>query len=121
MNSKISMFNQSMEIGLDSPAVVEYEPLPSHAEAQLFAESISANSPLNMSDQILDKFEGINSHLQEKREDLDEQLKVTTSSDDYGQMLGSMKDMSDYGFQTALAAKVISKCTQAVEKLTNLQ
>ena len=120
MDSKISIRNQGIELGNSRSSLLEEE-MPSHEDVQLFANAMNgADSSNNMTTQFLNKVSEISEDLKTKSENLSKQFKSATAGDDYTAMMQTLRDMSEYGFQTAMVTKVVSKTTQAVDKLTNL-
>lgn len=117
---KVSIYNQSIEMGGGDIAEAVEQSMPTQADTQWFSDAMN-NQEVNLGDRIIDRIEGMSDHLKAKRTEVDENLKNSQSADSYTDMIKGFREMSDYGFQTALTAKVIAKCSQAVEKLTNLQ
>jgi type III secretion system YscI/HrpB-like protein len=77
-------------------------------------------SDMNISEQFTNKITQLSDDLKAKSDSINKGFKTARSSDDYTAMMHSLREISDYGFQTAVLTKVVSKTTQAIEKLTNL-
>lgn len=123
MNSKISIHNQGAEMGYSHSSLFEEDVVPNKDDAQWFASamnSVDSGMNMNMTDRFLNKVYEVSEDLKTKNENLSKSFKNGSASDDYTAMMQTLKDVSDYGFQTAMVTKVVSKTTQAVEKLTNL-
>ncbi len=121
MTSKISIQSQGAELGSSHSSLFEDDVVPNKDDAQWFANAMnSVDSNLNMTDRFLNKVYEVSEDLKVKNENLNKNFKFGTASDDYTAMMQTLRDVSDYGFQTAIVTKVVSKATQAVEKLTNL-
>lgn len=123
MDTKISIHNQGTALSDAHSSLCEDE-MPSHDDAQWFSNAMNNNSALdpanNMTTQFLNKVSEMSESLKAKSDHLNKSFKSATAGDDFTAMMQTLREISDYGFQTAMVTKVVSKTTQAVDKLTNL-
>ncbi|TQV84064.1 hypothetical protein FKG94_05200 [Exilibacterium tricleocarpae] len=121
MSSKISVYDQSIQTA-DAPAFQQELMPPREEDVRWFSEAINeVGNESNIGDRVVSHLQKSADDLKEKRESLDEQFKNASKGSSYFDIANTSRLASDYGFQTALMAKVISKSTQSIEKLTNLQ
>jgi type III secretion system YscI/HrpB-like protein len=122
MDSKISIQNQGVALG-DSHSSLCEDGMPSHDDAQWFTNAMNNNAvdpSHNMTTQSLNKVSEMSEDLKAKSDHLNNSFKTATANDDFTAMIQTLRDISEYGFQTSMVTKVVSKATQAVDKLTNL-
>jgi type III secretion system YscI/HrpB-like protein len=121
MISKVGIHQQNFELSESLNSFYEEKNSPAQEEIDLFLSAIKKDpSDMNISEQFINKISEMSVDFKNKKEDIHNGFKTTKSSDDYASMIQSLREISDYGFQTAVLTKVVSKATQAVEKLTNL-
>jgi type III secretion system YscI/HrpB-like protein len=121
MISKIGIHQQGIELDESLTRFYEEQTSPAKEEIDLFASAMKKDpADMNISEQFLNKVNQLSDDLKAKSDSINKSFKTTKSSDDYTSMIQSLREISDYGFQTAVLTKVVSKTTQAVEKLTNL-
>ncbi|VUD40262.1 hypothetical protein TDB9533_00045 [Thalassocella blandensis] len=122
MINKYSMYDQALKSGAENPVYQQELSAPAQDDVNWFSDAFSKiGSEANVGDKIIDKIQSASNDLKLKREKLDEQFKTGNASDDFTSMVETSHQVSQYGFQTALMAKLISKSTQSIEKLTNIQ
>lgn len=121
MISKVGIHQQNFELSESLNSFYEEKNSPAQEEIDIFLSAIKKDpSDMNISEQFINKISEISADFKNKKEDIQNSFKTTKSSDDYASMIQSLREVSEYGFQTAVLTKVVSKATQAVEKLTNL-
>lgn len=121
MISKVGIHQQNFELSESLSSFYEESNSPAQEEIDLFLSAIKKDpADMNISEQFMNKISALSTELKDKKDHINNGFKSTKSSDDYASMIQSLRDISDYGFQTAVLTKVVSKATQAVEKLTNL-
>ena len=122
MISKVSIFNQDMELGVGQDAAFQDSFIPDQQDANWFADAVQApDGDMNLAERFLDQVHSVSENLKLKNEELNQQFEAGESTDSFVDMLSTLRQVSDYGFQTAMVAKAVSKGTQAFEKLTNMQ
>lgn len=116
------MYDQALKSGTETPVYQQELAPPAQDDVNWFSDAFSKiGSEANVGDKIVERLQNASNDLKLKREKLDEQFKTGSASDDFTSMVETAHQVSQYGFQTALMAKLISKSTQSVEKLTNIQ
>ena len=122
MINKYSMYDQALQTGQDNPVYQQELAPPAQDDVNWFSEAFNnIGKQGHVGDKIVEQIQGASNDLKLKREQLDEQFKNGSATDNFTSMVSTVRQVSEYGFQTALMAKVISKSTQSIEKLTNLQ
>jgi type III secretion system YscI/HrpB-like protein len=138
MDTKISIHNQGTALG-ESHSPFGEEEMPCHDDAQWFSDAMNnphatnksalasgatnggaVDSTHNIGTQFLNKVADMSEDLKAKSDHLGKRFKTASTSNDFTDMMQTLREISDYGFQTAMVTKVVSKSTQALEKLTNL-
>ncbi|MFP8968063.1 type III secretion system inner rod subunit SctI [Pokkaliibacter sp. CJK22405] len=75
----------------------------------------------NVAENIVSHLSGSSEHLQKLSEKADRALKKASKSTDPRDVIDANRSLSNFYLESLLTTKVISKGSQAVEKLTNLQ
>ena len=138
MDTKISIRNQGISLGESHSSFGEDE-MPCHEDAQWFSNALNNSNATNKSSvtssamnngavdsthnigtQFLNKVADMSEDLKAKSDHLGKRFKTASANNDFTDMMQTLREISDYGFQTAMVTKVVSKSTQALEKLTNL-
>lgn len=121
MVSKIGIHQQGLELDESLSSFYQEQSSPQKEDVDIFLSAMKKDpSDMNISEQFMSKITQLSDELKAKSDAINKGFKTTTSADDYTTMMKSLREISDYGFQTAVLTKVVSKATQAVEKLTNL-
>ena len=122
MINKYSMYNQTLQSGADTPVYQQELAPPEQDDVNWFSDEFSkAGKEGHVGDRIVEQIQNASNDLKLKRESLDERFKNGSSTDSFTTMINTARNVSEYGFQTALMAKVVSKSTQSIDKLTNMQ
>lgn len=121
MISKVGIHQQNFELTESLNGFYEESSSPAKEDIDIFLSAIKKDpTDMNISEQFINKIGELSADLKDRKDNINNSFKSTKSSDDYASMIQSLREISDYGFQTAVLTKVVSKATQAVEKLTNL-
>ena len=122
MIDKFSMYDQTLQTSGGDVPVYQQELAPAQDDVNWFSDAFSKiGQQGNIGDKVIEQLQTAVNDLQSKREEMNSRQKKATREDDFVDLLTMAREASEYGFKTALMAKVISKSTQSVEKLTNLQ
>ncbi len=117
---KYSLYDKSLQGG--DIEKFQQELVPAVEDVNWFNDAFNKiGSNENIGEMVFDQIQGASENLKVKREQIENNFKTASSADDAIAMMDRLRQISDYSFQSALMAKVISKSTQAMEKLTNLQ
>lgn len=97
----------------------------SQSDASWFSAALQSNhKPAdtgNVAERIVGQLSGSSEHLQKLSDDADRALKKASKSNDPRDVVQANRAMSSFYLESLLTTKLISKGTQTVEKLTNLQ
>lgn len=70
---------------------------------------------------VADKFNGYAGQLDLAKADYDKKITKVTKTGNVDDFTDAIRAMQDYHLQVNLTMKVVSKCSQALEKITNMQ
>lgn len=87
-------------------------------KAEMYAPSVEEPS---IADRVIDKFSSISGEIKSKKNDYESGLAKASESGDNKDILAANRAMADYYLHTALATKVASKASSAIDRITNLQ
>lgn len=98
---------------------------PERADVQWFSAAIQPSTQgagdNNVAERIVGQLSGSSEHLQRLSDQADRALRKASSSSDPMDVVQANRSLSSFYLESLLTTKLISKGTQAVEKLTNLQ
>ncbi|QUX90817.1 EscI/YscI/HrpB family type III secretion system inner rod protein [Marinomonas sp. A3A] len=109
-----------------SASVTQSKPVEANqTDASWFSAAFQQNQKTtetgNVAERIVGQLSGSSEHLQKLSNDADRALKKASKSNDAQDVVQANRALSSFYLESLLTTKLISKGTQAVEKLTSLQ
>ena len=86
--------------------------------AEMYSPPVKETS---IADKVVDKFSSISENIGLQKSDFEKKLAKASSTADSKDILEATRAMSDYYLQAAMATKVASKASSAIDRITNLQ
>ncbi|MCE8032133.1 EscI/YscI/HrpB family type III secretion system inner rod protein [Billgrantia tianxiuensis] len=105
-------------------AVRSVERTPERGDVQWFSAAVQPTeraADSNVAERIVGQLAGSSEHLQQLSDKADRALRKASKSNDPQDVIQASRSLSSFYLESMLTTKLISKGTQAIEKLTNLQ
>ncbi|MDH2435684.1 type III secretion system inner rod subunit SctI [Pokkaliibacter sp. MBI-7] len=98
---------------------------PSQQDVHFFSAAMQApqqdQSNTNVAERIVDQLSGSSEHLQELSDKANKALRKASKSSNPEDVIAANRSLSSFYLESLLTTKLISKGSQAIEKLTSLQ
>ncbi|MGR2741031.1 type III secretion system inner rod subunit SctI [Billgrantia sp. Q4P2] len=123
--NQIQQSGQSSEWSSQHGAMRPAEHAPDQSDIHWFSAAIQptekGGGESNVAERIVGQIAGSSEHLQKLSDQADRALRKASKSNDPQDVVQANRSLSSFYLESLLTTKLISKGTQAVEKLTNLQ
>ncbi|SHO56776.1 type III secretion system inner rod subunit SctI [Vibrio quintilis] len=120
----VQLNHQIPQSGNISPATAEPS-APDQSDVSWFSAALNPvqqkDNDNNVAERIVSQLAGSSEHLQKLSDKADRAVRKASRSSDPQDVMQANRSLSSFYLESLLTTKLISKGTQAVEKLTSLQ